>query len=225
MLWCAQGSTSCRKHFRPPPSHPRSLRATRAPRRSKSAGIACVRAWIWSWISGARTWPICAAAPANCWCATTRERSRSAGDAHRPRRGLAGRRTLRPRERGDRGTGPVERETRSPGRHGATDRDYGQVRSTVRAGTNSIDRCATQCPYEGSPNRSRLTERPQNSGLPTPSELDYGSASYIPLPWYWVDENKLDSPASWFVGFRKTARAGDERTVMVSVVCPFGNPA
>ena len=30
MLWCAQGSTSCRKHFRPPPSPPRSLRATRA---------------------------------------------------------------------------------------------------------------------------------------------------------------------------------------------------
>lgn len=63
-----------------------------------------------------------------------------------------------------------------------------------------------------------LAERPQNTGLPTPSESDYGSASYIPLPWYWVAENNLDSVAPWFVGFRKTARAGDERTVMVSVV-------
>jgi hypothetical protein len=41
----------------------------------------------------------------------------------------------RPRAPGGRGTGAVERETRGPGRRGATDRDYGQVRSTGRSAT------------------------------------------------------------------------------------------
>jgi hypothetical protein len=38
MLWFARGSASRRKHFPPPPSPSRSAAATRASRRSKSAG-------------------------------------------------------------------------------------------------------------------------------------------------------------------------------------------
>src|SRR5450759_3398487 len=45
---------------------------TRASRRSKSAGTACVPALTGSSISAARTWQICPAARAGCWCATTR---------------------------------------------------------------------------------------------------------------------------------------------------------
>jgi len=41
MLWFAQGSTSCRKHFRPPPSCLRSAATTRASQPSKTAGIGC----------------------------------------------------------------------------------------------------------------------------------------------------------------------------------------
>jgi hypothetical protein len=52
-----------------------------------------------------------------------------------PRGGLAGRGTARPRVAGCRELGPVERETRGSGRRGATDRDYGQVRSTGRSAT------------------------------------------------------------------------------------------
>jgi hypothetical protein len=69
---------------------------TRVSRRSKSAGTgACLPR------PDTRTWPICPAAPAGCWCATTRARRRSAGDAHRPRSNLAARRTARCRLRGN----------------------------------------------------------------------------------------------------------------------------
>jgi hypothetical protein len=48
------------------------------------------------------------AAPAGCWRATTRERSQSAGDPHRSRSGLAGRRVARSRAPGGPGIGPGE---------------------------------------------------------------------------------------------------------------------
>jgi hypothetical protein len=48
----------------------------------------CAPASSCSPTSGARTWPNCPGAPAGCRCATPGARLRSAGDPHRPRRGL-----------------------------------------------------------------------------------------------------------------------------------------
>jgi hypothetical protein len=52
--------------------------------------------------------PICPAARADCWCATTRARKPTGWYPHRPGSGLAGRRTPRPRAAGRRGAGPVQ---------------------------------------------------------------------------------------------------------------------
>jgi hypothetical protein len=94
------------------------------PQQIPSAGT-----WIWSWISGARR---------RQWAAGARlqgEGGGPAGDPHRPGVVSLVAELRRPRAPGGRGTGAVERETRGPGRRGATDRDYGQVRSTGRSAT------------------------------------------------------------------------------------------
>src|ERR1035437_6096706 len=59
MLWFAHGSASYRKHFPPPPSPSKSAAATRASRRSKSAGIGCAPAFERVLDQRAPTWPIC----------------------------------------------------------------------------------------------------------------------------------------------------------------------
>ncbi len=63
--------------------------------------------------------------------------------------------------------------------------------------------------FEGVTNRD-------NVQIPTPSSAQHEDPTYAPLPWYWVASENIEASAGWLRGFRKTARATDERTAILS---------
>jgi hypothetical protein len=70
--------------------------------------------------------------------------------------------------------------------------------------------------FEGIENRS-------NTGLPTPEEVTYAKADYVPLPWYWVCEADVVQALAqwnrlWLIGFRDITNSTNERTSIFSVV-------
>jgi hypothetical protein len=76
---------------------------------------------------------------------------------------------------------------------------------------------------------SVLLARPQNTGWPKPCETDLADPDFEVGPWYWVPEDEvklryLDQGWNrrWTINWRRSARAGDERTLISSVVPAFG---
>ena len=75
--------------------------------------------------------------------------------------------------------------------------------------------------YEGVTSRS-------NTHLPTPSLEQYQDPSWLPLPWYWVDSEKVKVKLGkwkfrWLLGWRKIARATDERSMVNCLFPSFGS--
>ncbi|WP_141610772.1 DNA methyltransferase [Litorilinea aerophila] len=70
--------------------------------------------------------------------------------------------------------------------------------------------------YEGVTSRS-------STHLPTPGEREHADPDFVVQPWYWVDAAEVqarlgDWKRGWLLGFRKTARATDERTVIANTL-------
>jgi hypothetical protein len=73
-----------------------------------------------------------------------------------------------------------------------------------------------------------LAKRPRNAPLPRPAAVRLADPDYKVQPWYWVPEAAIDAKCAranwtrtWFHGWRDTARANDERT-LISAIVPKG---
>lgn len=76
---------------------------------------------------------------------------------------------------------------------------------------------------------SKLTARPQNTGWPTPTEAELADIEFESSPWYWVPELEVRTRYAdrgwqlpWTINWRRSARAGDERTLIASAVTACG---
>jgi CubicO group peptidase (beta-lactamase class C family) len=75
--------------------------------------------------------------------------------------------------------------------------------------------------YEGVPPNTTSTH------LPTPREEEYAKPDYFVLPRYWVPEEEVEERLEqwkfgWLLGFRRVARANDERTCIFSIILRCG---
>ena len=79
---------------------------------------------------------------------------------------------------------------------------------------------------------SKLKARPQNTGWPSPTKTELEDVTFESSPWYWVAETEVRSRYSdrgwkrpWTIDWRRSARAGDERTLIASPVpsCGIGD--
>ncbi len=74
--------------------------------------------------------------------------------------------------------------------------------------------------YEGVTDRS-------STQLPRPSEAQHADPTFVAQPWYWVPATEVAQRLQgwkrrWLVGFRKVARATDERTAIFSLMPRVG---
>uniref|UniRef100_UPI00258041F4 Eco57I restriction-modification methylase domain-containing protein n=1 Tax=Candidatus Solincola tengchongensis TaxID=2900693 RepID=UPI00258041F4 len=70
--------------------------------------------------------------------------------------------------------------------------------------------------YEGVTSRS-------STHLPTPTPSQYADPSYLPLPWYWVNEKEMntrlkDYSRKWVLGFRNVTNITNERTTIFTLI-------
>jgi hypothetical protein len=72
---------------------------------------------------------------------------------------------------------------------------------------------------------AKLTARPQNTGWPRPTNEEIASSEYEVSPWYWVpwksSEDRFDEQgwrSEWTINWRRSARAGDERTLIAGLI-------
>ena len=76
---------------------------------------------------------------------------------------------------------------------------------------------------------AKLEFRPQNTGWPDPSSHEIIRANYEVDPWYWVPLSVVEQKYTeqrwerkWSINWRRSARVGDERTLIASVVPHVG---
>ena len=70
-----------------------------------------------------------------------------------------------------------------------------------------------------------MWERPTNAPWPRAEPAQLGKSTFEPEPWYWIPSrdvaDKLDANSfskAWHINWRRGARNGDERTIIVSVL-------
>lgn len=73
-------------------------------------------------------------------------------------------------------------------------------------------------------------ESRSNTHLPTPDEAQHADPNFLVLPWYWVPAEEVEArlgdwPRRWLMGWRKIARATDERSMVIAVspILGFGD--
>jgi hypothetical protein len=62
-----------------------------------------------------------------------------------------------------------------------------------------------------------------NTELPTPTPEDHADPAFVVQPWYWVPAEEVEArlrdwKRGWLLGFRRIARATDERTALFTVI-------